>query len=372
MLKSVAKLFRGRSVLEQHVAIFGESGSGKTTLLSAFYGWQQEPKFRTTYGYGINAIDTTTGQRLRSNYLKMAESLLPPQTRYSHDPIEFTINVRGLDSSAGKLVWHDYPGEWWTETKSGTEGERKIETLKTLLRSDIALLLCDGSKLKEKKSKYIRDLIRGFREELERHKNTFVQGGERLKLFPRIWIICLSKADLFPGRDVCWFRDQVIESSSDELEELRQVIGEIIGGDQFKSLGEDFLMLSSAKFDLMTGKVIDAFEHVGVDMIMPLAVMLPIKKALFWQRSVEATSSITHRFVDVSRSITTDWMKYIPIIGSVFWSVDDVAKSGIKSLKSLEDEARKRGDSVGAVIAALGSRLDGSSSKMVYYSSTIL
>ena len=164
MLGSVTDLFRGRPTIEQHLAVFGQSGSGKTTLLSAFYGWQQEPEFRIKSGYGVNAVDTSTGQRLLASYVKMAESFLPPPTRYSHEPVEFTIRARGLDGNAGKLVWHDYPGEWWTETKTGTEGNRKIETFRGLLKSDVALILIDGARLKRDNGIYIRDLIRGFRE----------------------------------------------------------------------------------------------------------------------------------------------------------------------------------------------------------------
>jgi GTPase SAR1 family protein len=370
MLESVTGLFRGRTTLEQHLAVFGESGSGKTTLLSAFYGWQQEPAFRAKSGYGVNAVDTTTGQRLRASYLKMAESLLPPQTRYSHEPIEFTIRVRGLDANAGKLVWHDYPGEWWTETKTGTEGNRKLDTFRTLLRSDVALILVDGARVKKDKGRYIRELIRGFREELERQKEALVREGERLNPFPRVWILCLSKSDLFPEKKVFWFRDQVIEAAADELHELRHVIGEIIGGDQFKSIGEDFLLLSSAKFDSETGKVLNADQHVGLDMIMPLAIAMPIKKALTWSRAKEVGATSIHRLSGMFRSCTTNWLKYLPLVGNVFWLVDDTAKSGLQKLKDVEDAARARGDAVESVVAALAARLSDESTQNVYYSSS--
>lgn len=370
MLESVTGFFLDRPTIEQHLAVFGESGSGKTTLLSAFYGWQQEPEFRFKSGYGVNAVDTTTGQRLRASYLKMAESLLPPQTRYSHEPVEFTIIARGLDANAGKLVWHDYPGEWWTETKTGTEGNRKIETFLALLKSDVALILIDGARLKRDKGIYIRELIRGFREELERQKEAFVREGERLNLFPRVWILCLSKSDLFPDKDVFWFRDQVTEAATDELRELRHVIGEIIGGDQFKSIGEDYLLLSSAKFDSETGKVLNADQHVGLDMIMPLAIALPIKKALTWSRIKEKGVTFTHRFLEMNRSITTNWLKYLPFVGNVFWLIDDATKSILQKLKDVENAARLRGDAVETVVAALASRLSDESTRNVYYSST--
>ena len=369
MFESVTGLFSGRRTIEQHLAVFGQSGSGKTTLLSAFYGWQQEPEFRIKSGYGVNAVDASTGMRLRASYLKMAESLLPPQTRYSHEPVEFTISARGLDANAGTLVWHDYPGEWWTETKTETEGNRKIETFRDLLKSDVALILIDGARLKRDKGIYIRELIRGFREELERQKEAFVREGERLNQFPRIWILCLSKADLFPDKDVFWFRDQVTEAAADELSELRHVIGEIIGGDQFKSIGEDYLLLSSAKFDSETGKVLNADQQVGLDMIMPLAIAMPIKKALNWSRIKEGAVTSIHRVLELFQSTTTNYLRYLPFVGNVFWLMDDTAKSILQKLKDVENAARQRGDAVETVVAALAARLSDESTRNVYYSS---
>ena len=367
----VTDLFRDRPTIEQHLAVFGQSGSGKTTLLSAFYGWQQEPEFRIKSGYCVNAVDTTTGQRLRASYLNMAESMLLPQTRYTHERVEFTISARGLDANAnaGTLVWHDYPGEWWTETKTETEGNRKIETFRALLKSDVALILIDGARLKRDKGIYIRDLIRGFREELERQKEAFVREGERLYPFPRVWILCLSKADLFPDKDVFWFRDQVTAAAADELSELRHVIGQIIGGDQFKSIGEDYLLLSSAKFDSETGKVLNADQHVGLDMIMPLAIAMPIKKALTWSRIKEGAVTSIHRGLELFQSTTTNYLKYLPVIGNVFWLIDDATKTILQKLKDVENAARQRGDAVETVVAALAARLSEESTRNVYYSS---
>jgi len=118
-----------RSAFEQHVAVFGESGSGKTTLISVFYGHQQAVSFSRTAGYSLLATDTTQGQKLLQTYHRIGDDLLPPPTRYRQSVFSFGIRPHGLRKDAGRLLWHDYPGEWWSETREGEEGERKKEAL---------------------------------------------------------------------------------------------------------------------------------------------------------------------------------------------------------------------------------------------------
>ena len=46
-----------------------------------------------------------------------------------------------------RLVWHDYPGEWWQEDVSvPEEAQRRVDTFKSLLGSDVAFLLVDGQR----------------------------------------------------------------------------------------------------------------------------------------------------------------------------------------------------------------------------------
>lgn len=363
------KLFRGRTTLEQHIAVFGESGSGKTTLLSAFYGWQGEPDVQDKCGYGLLATDSGTGQRLRSDYLKMSDDLMPPATRHSHEAVEFKIKVRDMSSSPGKLVWHDYPGGWWSGTYQDTEGQRKIEAFKTLLQSDVAIFLCDGAELHKHGGKYLKGLIRGFREELERLTPELAPDGMKLNPFPRVWILALSKADLFPGKNVEWFKDEMIKCADKELASLRKVLGELVRGKEFLSVGEDFLLLSSAQFDPATGKVKDAKKHVGLELIMPLAIVLPILRSRTWCNALHTGAKTSRHVAEALRSLTTNWMKYLPFVGNVFHAFDDAAKSCVDKLKNIEQSARKRGDAVEAVVAALAARLRDKETKKVYYSS---
>lgn len=365
-------LFRSRKTIEQHIAVFGESGSGKTTLLSAFYGWHQEPNFRRINGYHLTADDTSQGQRLLSGYLQMQDSCLPPPTRYESCTFKFNIYVRGLANSAGSLVWHDYPGEWWTETKTEAEHNEKIKAFRTLLQSDIAFFLCDAQRLEDDGPKYIRRLFKNFRDEIERQRNEILSNGSNLSLFPRIWIICLSKADLISDKDVNWFHDQVIKTALDELEELKESFKLMLSGnssnEMYQSIGEDFLLLSSAKFDKQSGKVVNLTDRIGIDLIPPISIVIPIEQALFWARTQTSAQITVYRLAEIFRSLTSNWMKYLPLVGNIFLMVDDTAKSLTKKLKEIETKAKEREDAVQAVVAAFRSKLKHDNVGQVYRS----
>src|SRR5262249_51692254 len=138
-------------VLEQHIAVFGESGSGKTVMVSSFYGATQEPQFLKSSLFDVTADDPDQGNRLHENYLGMKKSARAPvQTKFVNTAYAFSVKLqdRGARANGAKsfdalrLVWHDYPGEWFTNDVSGPEeAQRRIATFKSLLGSDVALLL---------------------------------------------------------------------------------------------------------------------------------------------------------------------------------------------------------------------------------------
>jgi ABC-type dipeptide/oligopeptide/nickel transport system ATPase component len=144
-------------VLQQDIAMFGETGSGKTVLVSSFYGSTQDPEFleKETL-FHITADDTGQGNRLLKNFLGMRDSARAPEHTRLYDTTSYAFTLRLRDKSANatkskfdavRLVWHDYPGEWWEKDLEPAIAERRVATFKSLLGSDVAFLLVDGQKL---------------------------------------------------------------------------------------------------------------------------------------------------------------------------------------------------------------------------------
>lgn len=365
---TVESIFTSRSKLEQHVAVFGESGSGKTTLLSVFYGHQQATVFSKKAGYKLLAADTTQGQKLLQAYHRIEDGELPPQTRYRDTAFTFKIRINDLPKDAASLVWHDYPGEWWSETREGEEGQRKNDAFKALLCSNIALFLIDGQRLLDNQEHYLPRLFKSFRDELSRQRVNLTKDNALLKEFPRVWIIGLSKADLFPGKDVEWLRSEVIRKACDEIEALRGEICSMVMEPEFISLGNDYILLSSAKFDPKTGGVEDPKKTIGIELISPLAFITPLQYAKKWAGYERYGKKCTELIFDAFRGLTTRWLKWLPFVGPTFHLLDDLAKDGVSKLHLLHEEAIKKGDTVGAVLSKFLIRLNAPGTEKIYLS----
>jgi hypothetical protein len=277
--------------LEQHIAVFGESRSGKTVLVSSFYGATQEPQFMQSSLFDVIADNPGQGNRLFANYLGMRDSARPPDHTESSTSYAFSVELRDEGGEANspkpfdalRLVWHDYPGEWFDQDVSGPdEPQRRIATFKSLLGSDVAFLLVDGQRLLDnavEEERYLKSVLGSFRTGLLRLKDQLLEDGKPLVRFPRIWVLALSKADLLPELDVFGFRDLVIGKASDDLDELREVLKKFVDSPDALAVGEDFVLLSSAKFE---PNRIEVTERIGLDLVLPLAAMLPFERHIKW------------------------------------------------------------------------------------------
>ena len=301
-------------IREQHIALFGESGSGKTVLASSFFGPSQE-KASSNDLWDLVADDTGQGTRLYKNYLGMRDhATAPPPTRFAGTTYYFSVKLKGGGDAKAKkrpfdilrLAWHDYPGEWFEESPSSEEeANRRVDTFRSLLRSDVALLLVDGQKLldyKGEEERYLKSLLTNFRQGLLRLKEDLLAGEDRLVEFPRIWIIALSKADLFPDWDVHSFRDLVIWKAAEHIDHLRETLQDFVVTPEALSLGEDFMLLSSAKFELSSAGPepveIDVTKRVGVDLILPVASLLPLERRVQWEEKMEIPRQVLDTLAD--------------------------------------------------------------------------
>lgn len=301
-------------IREQHIAVFGEAGSGKTVLVSSFFGRTQEGSYSNDL-WDLVADDTGQGNRLYQNYVGMRdEARVPAHTKFAATTYSFSVKLKGGYRAEAKkrpfdalrLAWHDYPGDWF-EASPSSEGEanRRVNTFRSLLRSDVAILLVDGQKLldyKGEEERYLKSLMTSFRQGVLRMKEDLLADEDRLVEFPRIWIISLSKADLFPDWDVYSFRDLVIGKAAEHIDSLRATLKDLVDTPEALSVGEDFMLLSSAKFDLSAAGPepvdIDVTQRVGVDLILPVASLLPLERRVQWAERMEIPRRVLDTLAD--------------------------------------------------------------------------
>ncbi|MBM4633460.1 ATP/GTP-binding protein [Rhodococcus hoagii] len=301
-------------VRQQNIAVFGASGSGKTVLVSSFYGRTQEGSYKNEL-WDLVADKTGQGNRLYANYLGMQDSAQTPMTnRFANTTYDFSVKLKTGESDEEEkrpfdelhLAWHDYPGQWFEDDPSSEEeAQRRIDTFRTLLSSDVALLLVDGQKLLDhrgEEEKYLKSLFHDIRHSLGRLKGPLLGNDGPLNEFPRIWILSLSKADLFPDWDVNTFRDLVILKAADDIEELRTTIADMIVTPDALSIGEDFMLLSSAKFEFKAETAepveIDLKQRIGLDLVLPIASLLPLERRILWEKKMDLPRKVADKLAD--------------------------------------------------------------------------
>lgn len=367
--------------LEQHVAVFGGSGSGKTVLLSSFYGGAQEPSFRRTKGYAVRAADKAQGRKLHQNYLGMRDSAsTPTANRFASTEYAFTIEptadttskskVRGKSKVAKTLrvVWHDYPGEWFEQDPStAEEAERRVETFRSLLSADVAILMVDGQRVAEhpgEEERYLKALLTDFHSGLSELRDDVLNGGRRLVRFPRIWAIGLSKSDLLPDVDVERFRELVLGKAGGELEELRSVLQSYVEDPDALDVGEDFLLLSSARFE--PGRI-DVGTRTGIDLLMPITAMLPFERFAKWatnkQRAVAVAEQLLRFAGPVLGFLGSKRLKLPTPVGALVGLVaGEAGRRGTKfaaaRVAKLKKETTAEADFVTAVLERFADDLD--------------
>lgn len=367
--------------LEQHIAVFGESGSGKTVMLSSFYGAAQESQFLKKSLFRVVANDIGLGGRLHKNYLRMRDSArLPGSNLFAATSYSFSIKLKnaspakvmnGRPFDALSLVWHDYPGQWFEQDVSGPEeAQRRVDTFRSLLGSDVALLLVDSQRLLDnfgQEKEYLKSLLTNFGNTLLTLKDDLLENGKPLVEFPRIWVMALSKSDLLPDLDVFGFRDLLVAKAAEELDELRQILAGLVEGPEALSVGEDFVLLSSAKFD---SEKIEVTERVGMELMLPLAAILPLERHVRWAQAKQIPVKVAENLLKGASALAGVLLgikaKSGPIglllnVLSVVLSkevVDDVVKIADDNLKAMNADALAKKDNLRAMLTGFQMDLD--------------
>lgn len=355
--------------LTQSIAVFGESGSGKTVLLSSFYGALQEPHAIQKNHFYLSADNASQGNLLGQNFLGMKKSAnLPSATRFQSTTYGFTLKRTTKVAETGKssktpselgLVWHDYPGEWFEQEVSGPEeAQRRVDTFRNLLGSDVSLVLVDSQRLIENaghEERYLKSLFTNFRNGLLSLQNDILKDGEPLIEFPRIWMFALSKSDLLPDMDVNSFKDLLIEKVAQEIVELRKVVAQFVVSDEALSVGEDYLLLSSAKFE---PKKIEVEERVGVDLILPIASVLPFERQLKWAQAKNVSRKLALKLIigagavaaAISGKVAPKLGVKVVLLAAVVQAIKSVIDLAGKSLAKSNDDAERRHDFVASIL----------------------
>lgn len=341
-------------------------------LLSSFYGAAQEPSFLQKSLFKITAEDAGQGLRLHQNYLGMKNSsAAPPATRFSATRYVFSVKRRPSGGGHGKnaaseelrLVWHDYPGEWFEE-EPGTaeERNRRAETFKSLVGSDVAVLLVDAQRLVDnagEEQRYLKALLTNYTAHVSRVREQLLPGGERLVRFPRVWMFGLSKADLLPEMNVTAFQDLLVEKVGQEMTVLRDELTAFVEEPDAFSLGQDFVLLSSAKFE--PGKI-DVSTPVGVPLMLPIAAMLPLSRHLRWAKAMRSGGKVATDLLKHAGAVVAflsalklpGKLKFLTAI--IPFVVDPLVEHGTAKLHEAYDKAVAKHDFLTAVL--LGFRLD--------------
>ncbi|TFD16594.1 ATP/GTP-binding protein [Cryobacterium sp. TMT1-21] len=320
----------GNRTREQHIAVFGGSGSGKTVLLSSFYGATQQEEYKQDHMFNVVADDTGQGTKLYQIYLQMKNAARTPRAnRFSATAYSFSIKLKNwADAKATKnkpfdvlkLVWHDYPGEWFDSSVSGAEeSQRRIDGFRSLLSSDVAVLLIDGQGLVDNaghEERYLKALFNMYSNGLSSLQAGLLKDGKPLAKFPRIWVLALSKSDLLPDVEVAGFRDILIEKAAEDINELRSVLGDFAQVPEAMSVGEDFLLLSSAKFE---SDKIELDKRVGVELLLPLAAMLPFERHITWAKNIRNGGKVMESLIGHAGSMVAAAEMAATLLNKVKW-----------------------------------------------------
>ena len=98
------------------------------------------------------------------------------------------------------------------------------------------------------------------------------------------------------------FRDLLVLKASDEMESLKKTIQSFIETPDALSLGEDFVLLSSAKFEIPESvnenAEIDVTKRVGLNLILPLGTLLPLERRVQWASQFEIPIGVLNSLAD--------------------------------------------------------------------------
>lgn len=281
--EDILRYFKRDAIPEVRIGVFGESGAGKTTLLTAYYGNLRKDQWLDKHKYSILADDGEQGRLLFDKYIGLVKDHEFPAGTSMFAEYSFQLQLQNpqkplerLTPSPLRIRWYDYPGKWWTQQPNDPgEYKSRKEAIHKLLTSRVGMLVFDGAKLRKQGYGYLRSVLVGFIDEVRRHKldvQVYVKPDDGLaKMYPKHWILALSKCDLFPTNlSAKEFMESLLANAGAELDELGREIG------KEAPYRWAYLLLSSAQGDGV--RVISADNPSGLELIAPIALLAPLEE----------------------------------------------------------------------------------------------
>lgn len=344
-------------VPEIRLALFGPSASGKTTFLASYFGNQQRNSFEEARGYRLEATDTSDGNQLLSRYYRMEAGQFPVGTEQFFE-YRFGLKVLSLPQPALHVVWYDYPGGWWERTPGdASERAARADALGKLLTSHVGVLLVDGMNYAAFGVPYVRQLLDQFRNEARRIYDDCAAGGAPLEVFPKQWIIAISKADVLPnGTTAEQIAKDIVIGAADQLRGVAKAV-------KSNSFGAQYLLLSSVRGD--GSQVVDAHEFRGLQLLAPVALLSVLaalaenagKGSMFGalRGLVERLSALVDLLDKLDDFLPPKYQMLTRILEAL--DLKDGLDQGADYFRRKQAAAAKRGNALNAAAAALRAEL---------------
>jgi hypothetical protein len=155
-----------------------------------------------------------------------------------------------------------------------------------------------------------------------------------------------------------------IEKAGGEIEELRLVLASLVEAAGALALGEDFMLLSSARFDVDQIKVT---ERVGLELLLPLAAILPFERHVRWAKTMQLPAKVAQNLMvgagGIAAVLTGRKVKLpgavgllLKVVGSS--AVDDAVKLAGDKLQQVNAEALAKRDHLTATLTRFRMDLD--------------
>jgi hypothetical protein len=173
------------------------------------------------------------------------------------------------------------------------------------------------------------------------------------------------------------FRDLVIWKAGDYIGHLRTTLQEFVVTPDALSIGEDFMLLSSAKFELSpAGREaveIDVTKRVGIDLLLPVASLLPLEHLVQWQEKIEIPMKVLDTLSDgtvakvliggMSSGVVSKVVAKLPTVGPIaikaaLPALVAAVKMAQSQLRQINEQARERHDYLTATLTQFKLDLD--------------